>query len=552
MHYSELADLYEELEANSSTLKKAELLTGFFAKTQENLLPAVVLLAQGKVFPSHSDKELGIASKLAVKIISKVAGVPAAKVVKQVNSSGDYGLAAEHFIQNRKQMTLAESELDVATVFARLQAIAEVSGSGAIDRKMGYVSELLSGAKPKEARYLVRTLLGELRIGVGEGTIRDGISGAFGVDAVQVERAYSVLNDYGQVALIAKKDGERGLKKAKLETFRPIKVMLAQKAAGVDEVIKRFGKAAYEYKYDGARMVVHKKSKKIRIFTRSLDDVTKQFPDIVEMCGNLKAKEAILEGEGVGFDPKTGKNLPFQKLSRRIKRKYEIEEMAKKIPVRLNLFDIVYLDGENLIEMPFGARRKLLEKIVVESDTLILAKQIISDDPEEINGFYQQALSDGQEGLMAKNLEAPYKPGSRVGHMLKLKPTMETLDLAVVGAEWGEGRRASWLGSFLLACRDEVSGELKTIGKLGTGMTDVQFKELTELFKPLIVLETGNEIKIKPEIVMEVSYEEIQKSPKYKSGFALRFPRLVQLREDRGVDDVSDLNYIEQLYGGQN
>jgi len=552
MHYSELADLYEELEKNSSTLKKAELLTEFFATTPEKLLPAVALLSQGKVFPPYSDKELGIASKLAVKIISKVAGVTEKKVMEQVKKTGDYGLAAEHFIQNKKQMTLAQSELDVATVFKKLQAIAEISGSGAIDKKMGYVSELLSGAKPKEARYLIRTLLGQLRIGVGEGIVRDGIAGAFEVDAASVERAYSVLNDYGQVAVIAKNDGEKGLGKAKMKIFHPIKVMLAQKAAGVDEVIKRFGEAAYEYKYDGARMILHKKDGQIRVFTRSLEDVTKQFPDIVTMGKNIGSSEVIVEGEAVGFDPKTGKNLPFQKLSRRIKRKYEIEDMAKKIPVRLNLFDIVYLEGENLIQKPFAERRKLLEKVVKETDKLLLAKQIISDDPKEINDFYQQALSDGQEGLMAKNLGAVYKPGSRVGHMLKLKPTMENLDLVVVGAEWGEGRRANWLGTFLLACRDEVSGELKTIGKLGTGMTDEQFKELTELFKPLIEMESGTEIKIRPKIVMEVSYEEIQKSPKYASGYAMRFPRLVQVREDRGPEDASDLDYIEQLYKGQN
>ncbi len=552
MRYAELCSLYAKIEATTKKLEKTAIIADFLPKVPAQDLQAVILLLQGRVFPAWSEEETGVASKLAVKAISKATGISESQIIKKVNETGDYGIAAGHFAKIKKQLKLFTKPLEISEVHAKLQKMARITGGGSVGKKLSLISELLGNAEPEEARYLTRTILGELRIGVAEGLVRDAISKAYNVPVEAVENAYYIANDFAKVAKTAKEEGEAGLAKIEMEVGNPIKVMLAQKVNNVQEAIGALGKCAFEYKYDGARMQLHKKGKVVRIFTRRLDEVTKQFPDIVS--GTLKAVSAeacIIEGEAIATDPKTGKPLPFQNLSRRIKRKYDIEKVLKEIPCRLNLFDINFLNGKNLLSMPFADRRKTLEKIVEESGSIVLAKQLVTDDPKEAEKFYQEALEIKQEGLMAKNLEAGYKPGSRVGYMLKIKPTMETLDLIIIGAEWGEGRRAKWLASFLLACRDTESGDFLPMGRLGTGLSDELFKEMTETLKPLIVKETGKEVSLRPKIVVEVAYEEIQKSPTYESGYALRFPRLVRVREDRGPDDATERSYIDQLYAGQ-
>lgn len=552
MRYSELCSVYGRIEGTTKKLEKTGIIAGFLPNVPSTELEAVVLLLQGRVFPAWSEEETGVASKLAVKAISKATGIDESKIIKKVKETGDYGLAAEHFSKEKKQQKLFTKPLEISEVHEKLQKLSLVTGAGSVSKKLSLISELLGNSQPAEARYLTRTILGELRIGVAEGLVRDAISKAYNIPAEAIEKAYDIANDFGRVAKIAKEKGAAGLEKIEMETGKPLKVMLAQKVNNVQEAIEALGKCAFEYKYDGARMQIHKQGKNVRIFTRRLDEVTKQFPDIVESVRkNISTEACIIEGEAIATDPKTGKPLPFQNLSRRIKRKYDIEKVLKEIPCRLNLFDINFLNGKNMLSTPFAERRKTLEKIVKESGSIVLAKQLITDDPDEAERFYQEALELKQEGLMAKKLEAGYKPGSRVGYMLKIKPTMETLDLVIVGAEWGEGRRAKWLASFLLACRDTETGEFPPIGRMGTGLSDELFTEMTETLKPLILTETGKEVSIHPKIVVEVAYEEIQKSPTYGSGYALRFPRLVRVREDRGPDDATELSYVDQLYAGQ-
>lgn len=552
MRYSELCSVYGRIEGTTKKLEKTGIIAGFLPNVPSTELEAVVLLLQGRVFPAWSEEETGVASKLAVKAISKATGIDESKIIKKVKETGDYGLAAEHFSKEKKQQKLFTKPLEISEVHGKLQKLSLVTGAGSVSKKLSLISELLGNSQPAEARYLTRTILGELRIGVAEGLVRDAISKAYNIPAEAIEKAYDIANDFGRVAKIAKEKGAAGLEKIEMETGKPLKVMLAQKVNNVQEAIEALGKCAFEYKYDGARMQIHKQGKNVRIFTRRLDEVTKQFPDIVESVRkNISTEACIIEGEAIATDPKTGKPLPFQNLSRRIKRKYDIEKVLKEIPCRLNLFDINFLNGKNMLSTPFAERRKTLEKIVKESGSIVLAKQLITDDPDEAERFYQEALELKQEGLMAKKLEAGYKPGSRVGYMLKIKPTMETLDLVIVGAEWGEGRRAKWLASFLLACRDTETGEFPPIGRMGTGLSDELFTEMTETLKPLILNETGKEVSIHPKIVVEVAYEEIQKSPTYGSGYALRFPRLVRVREDRGPDDATERSYIDQLYAGQ-
>ncbi len=653
MHYSSLAELYENLESTSLKLKKTRILAEFLENVSSNEIENIILLCRGRVFPEWSEKELGIASLLMVKTLSKSYGVSEKKISDAWRETGDLGLVAEEFSSKKRQKVLFAPKLNVDKVVSNLQKAAGLSGAKSQERKIGLIGELLSSAGPKEAKYLARIVIGDLRIGVAEGLLRDAIAGAFfaevrwsallsaktnkkklyehifegadskkiifedalynsikkenkeilasleskntvevktaneislipsfwkkeaGIDFVFVseaefgnelrsringliEKAHALTNDYALVAKTALEQGNAGLSKLSLVMFRPIKVMLAQKADGIDDAFETVERpAAIEYKFDGFRMQIHKEGEEVQIYTRRLENVTAQFPEVaIAVKKALLAKSCIVEGEAIGIDTQTGRWLPFQKLSRRIRRKYDINKLAKEIPVRLNLFDILYLNENVLIEKPFVERRGVLKDNVREiPESVVLADQIVTDEATKANDFYQKALSRGNEGVMFKNLSAEYKPGSRVGYMLKLKPVMESLDLTVVGAEWGEGKRAGWLSSFVLACRDET-GNFLSIGRLGTGIKEkaeegTSFKELTEHLKPHIIREDGKHVDISPTLTLEVAYEEIQKSPSYDSGYALRFPRLVRLRPDKSVGDADGLERVESLFTNQ-
>lgn len=555
MKYSVLADIYEKLESISGKLEKTHIISNMLKESSTENLPQVVLLLSGNVFPAWSEEELGVANQLMIKSISKAYGINEKEIVKYFKKTGDLGLVVEMLSKSKKQTTLGLKELSVEKIFENLKLIAKQTGSGSQDRKMNLIAELLIQAKPKEAKYLVRTVLGQLRVGVAEGLIRDAIAEAFNVSAKTVENAWFLNPDYGEIAQIAK---EKGLESVKIEIGKPIMVLLAEKAPSLEDAINSFDEVALEYKYDGARMVIQKKEDKFWIFTRRLENITKAFPDVVEICKkSLKAKECIVDGEGLAIDKKTGKPLPFQMLSKRIKRKYDIGEASKEIPIELNLFDIIYIDGKTLFDVSLKERRKLLAKVVKEIPGKIqLAKQLITKDFEKADKFYKEALKAGQEGLIVKNLQAKYHPGRRVaGGWLKVKPVLESLDLAIIGAIWGTGKRAGWLGSYILACRDSNTGDFLECGMLGTGVkekktlpTDITLKELTKILKPYIESEKGSEIKIKPKIVIEVAYEEIQKSPTYSSGYALRFPRLLRVRWDKGPEEIDDLERIEKIF----
>jgi DNA ligase-1 len=565
MDYSILVDYYEKLEKVSAKLKKTEILAELFKKAEAQELPKIVLLVQGIVYPKFTQLELGIATQMMIKAISRASGFKPEEIETKFARLGDLGLVAEECAKMRKQVTLLTKKLTVDFVFENLRKLATITGEGSQERKLSLIVELLVSAKPKEARYMVRTILGELRVGVAEGLIRDAIVKAFlfreGMSKEDVEKAteavdyaWNILSDFGEVAKIAKEKGIEGLKKAKVQLGKPIQVMLGEKAESIEEVIKEFGKIACEYKYDGMRAEIQKKGDEIWIYTRRLEDVTKQFPDLVELCKKgILAKECVVEGEALAINPKTGLPLPFQVLSQRIHRKYDIEKMIKEIPVQINLFDIVYLDGKELFDKPFIERRKILEKIVKTiPGKLQLAKQIITDDVKVAEKFYKEALEAKQEGLMLKVLSSPYVFGRHVGTMYKIKPIMETLDLVVVGATWGEGARAKWLTSFELACRDPDTGKLLKCGMMSTGLTEEEYQQMTEMLKPLIIEEKGKNVKVKPKIVIEVGYQEIQKSPNYESGFALRFPRFIRDRTpDKSPEEADTIDRLKALFESQ-
>jgi DNA ligase-1 len=577
MNFIELAKAYEELEKTSKRLKKTLIVSRLLKATSEKDLDAVILMLQGRIFAANDEREMGVASKLVVKSIATATGHTTTSIEDLWRKKGDLGLVAEHLSSSRKQNTLFSEDLTVSTVFKDLQKISEQEGTGSTDQKVKMISKLLSMAQPLEARYIVRAVLQDLRVGVAEGTLRDAIAWAY-LDAVEqnydeskdsinpenreeynkhlgiVQAALDKTNDFLIVAKTARK-GVKELEKIELEVGNPVKVMLAQKVNTVAEAFEVVGRpAALEYKYDGFRMQINKNGKDVIIFTRRLENVTAQFPEVKDfILKNVNAKSCILDCEAAGYDSKTGKYTPFQQISQRIKRKYDIEKLAEQLPVELNVFDILYYEGKEVLNLPFIERRKLIEKIITPvPKKIILAEQIITDNDKEAEKFFKKSVSLGNEGLMFKNLQGIYKPGSRVGQMIKLKSSMDEIDVVVVGAEWGEGKRSGWLTSFTFACRTD-DGEFLELGKVGTGLKEkkeegLSFEEMTELLRPLIKKQEGKEITVKPKIVIALKYDEIQKSPSYSSGYALRFPRVVALREDRNTDDILSLEELEDLY----
>ncbi|HIJ99797.1 TPA: ATP-dependent DNA ligase [archaeon] len=551
MKYGKLVDSYRKLSSTSKKLEKTSIVAKLLKSASDEDTVMLAMLFQGRIFPEWDETELGVADSIMIKTLIRISGVSESEIKLISRKTGDLGDAAEKILEKRKQTTLHKKSLSLDDVYSNLQKIPTIGGVGSVEKRMSLISELLSSATPEEGKYITRTILQTLRLGVGEGTMRDSIAKAYGVEPSLVERAHNIRNDFGEVATLAREQGESGLKKLSLEVGRPLKPMLAKKTEGIENAVADMGGiAAWEIKYDGMRVQIHKKGSEIRVFTRRLDDVSKQFYDIVELASeSISAKDCILEGEAVGVDPNTRRPLPFQQLSRRIKRKYDIEELSREIPVTVNLFDILYLDGKSLLDSPFEERRKLLVKSVNPSGSkFAFAEQLISGEKKKIKRFYERALSMGHEGLMAKNLKAKYTPGSRVKHMYKLKPEMESLDLVIIGAIWGEGRRASWLGSFILGARDPDTSEFVEVGKVATGLTDENLKKLTEILKPLITKDNVSTVDVRPKIVVEVGYEEIQKSPTYRSGFALRFPRVKEIRDDKGPEDADSVERVARLY----
>jgi DNA ligase 1 len=557
MRYKKLAQLYEELSSTTKRLKKIDILSKFLEdlpKTDSYIL----YLIEGNIYPDYDERRIGISIQSAIKSIAKAAGTTPDKVTKAWKKKGDIGEVAKELINKKQQMTLDSHIITTKKVIENLRKLTTLEGKGTINKKLSLITELLTSATPIEALYLVRTLIGDLRIGVQESTIKYAMLKAFFKNNKEYEdklqRAIDRSNDLAVVFEIAKQKKIKELDKIKLEVGKPIKAMLAQKAKNIDDAFRQLGKPmVIEYKYDGFRLLIHKANGKITLFTRSLENVTKQFPEVEEYINKfIKGKSFILDSEAVGYNKKTKKYTDFQAISQRIRRKYDIEEVAKKLPVEINVFDILYYNGKSQLDEPLHKRRKIIEKIITpHTYKLIYSKFKTTSNKKVVEEFYKEALKNNQEGIMMKNLNAEYKPGRRVGHMLKLKPEENELDLVITGGEWGTGKRAGWISSFILSCKK--GNEYLEIGKVGTGVLEkatdensITFDKLTKLLKPLIGKEKTKNITIKPKIVVTVHYQDIQRSPNYKSGWALRFPRITALRNDKPLNEIATLNEIEE------
>jgi DNA ligase-1 len=557
MHYSDFVEVYEGLYATTKRLEKEAIIANFLKKLAKEGEPEWIYLLRGKVTPDYDVRILGISEKLAMKSIAKTFGIRDEEIAKRYRKIGDIGELAEEFAGKKRQTSLFAKRLTVEKVFSNLRKVMDIEGKGAVSGKIALISELLGQASGKEAKYIVRTLVGQLRVGVADATVRDAIATALFPDEKhemekKLEVAYDMVNDFAVIFEAASK-GKKEIDKIDIALGRPMNVMLPVKVTEIGEAFRICGKpAAIEHKYDGFRVVINKIGNEVKLFTRRLEDVTKQFPDVVATIRKyIKAKEVILDSEVVGYDPKTKTQRPFEAISQRIKRKYDIDKLERELPVEVNVFDVIYHNGESLMQKPFHERRKLLEKIIPHEKWKIRpSMQIVTDDEKVALKFYNEALNSGEEGIMIKNLNAPYQQGRRVGFIVKMKPAVNDLDLVITGAEYGSGKRGGLLTSYVVACRD--GDKYLEVGKVSSGLKELEqeggttYEEMTALLKPLIESEKGKVVKVKPRIIVSVTYQNIQGSPSYDSGYAMRFPRITQYRPDYHLKDIATLDDIKE------
>ena len=515
--FSELAGLCRDLEATSKRKEKTRLLADFLSALEPREVAPAVLMVVGSVFPEFDPRSLEVGWR-----------------------------TMQGVLESGRQTTLLDEPLTIEGVHGTLVRIAEAEGQGSRKVKTGLLQRLINEAGPEEAEVLVRIVFGEMRIGVNEGMMLKGVAEAAGVEAGLVRRALMLTGDLGRVAEIALSSGEAGLRGVRMRVFTPLKPMLASMSYDAGEVIEYFGgEASFEHKLDGARIQIHRQGDIVKIFSRRLSDVTGSLPDVVDVVrGRVESEDVILEGEAVAIG-EGGKPLPFQDLMRRFRRVHDVLEMVERIPLRLNLFDVLYLDGFLLIDEPYSRRRELLERVCPVD---LLVPRLVTGDEKEVGSFLEEAIKAGHEGLMAKRLDSQYTPGVRGKRWFKLKPA-ETLDLVVAAADWGYGRRTGWLSNYHLAARE--GEEYLVIGKTFKGLTDDEFRWMTERLQGLKVRETRGTVHVRPELVVEVAFNEIQRSPHYKSGFALRFARITRIREDKALDEADSLERVRELYEEQ-
>ncbi|MFB6091004.1 MAG: ATP-dependent DNA ligase LigA [Halobellus sp.] len=586
MQFAGLAARAEELEAEPGDLATTALVADLFAEADGDLA-TVARFLQGRVFPAWDSTTLDVGPALLHEAIARAAGqnVTADDVEAQLAEVGEIGaVAATYDFGGQRGLGAFTGDdgddLTVAEVDETLREVARVTGDGSERRRLDTLFGLFNRASSTEAKFLARLVLGEMRIGVGEGTVRDAVALAFlddeegtpdregdeaadpeseptapDDDAVAaVERALQVSNDYGMVADVARDEGREGLDGIGLEVGRPVQAMLAQAGSAAD-ALDEWGEAAVETKFDGARVQVHYDGDETALFSRNMDDVTDPLPEVVEFVDRELDVPAVLDGEVVAV-AEDGSPLPFQEVLRRFRRKYDVEQMRDEVRVELRAFDCLHADGEDLLDAPLTARHDRLETLLGHTDAV--SDLEITDDRDEIADLEDAALAAGHEGILLKDPDSSYAPGKRGRNWLKRKPDVETLDLVVTGAEWGEGRRANLLGTFLVSARAPGSDEVEaaasdaddpyvTLGKVATGITDEELESLTGRLEPHVEREDGQTVSIEPAVVFEVGYEEIQRSPTYSSGYALRFPRFVSVREDKSPADADTLARVERL-----
>ena len=580
MYFLELAEIFEKMEQTTSRLELTNHLVYILKKTTSVIIDKIVYLIQGKLGPDYQSKQLGVADKVVIKSLALASGYSVNEVQIKYNEIGDIGDVAYEILKSKLQTTLFYEKLTIERLYNTLLRISELTGSGSIELKLKYINSLLNNSTNLESKFILKLILGNLRLGIADFTVLDAIAIAFTGDKKNrkiLERAYNVSSDLGKIARILFDGSIDEVKSIPISIFVPVRPMLAERASDAEEALKKMnGKMCYaEYKIDGERIQIHKHNNRIELYTRNLENVTNNFSDLVHEIEKINSKDLIAEGEIVSVDLITGRFLPFQSLMHR-RRKYNIEDAIKDYPVLLNLFDILYYDNQDKTNLPFSTRRKILEEVLsFKHDKIKLVNQKTVAKVEEIDKFMTKAIENGCEGLMIKNPNSTYRAGAREWAWIKLKKEysnklLDTIDLVIVGAIFGKGRRVGKYGALLLASYKPDEDTFYTICKVGTGFTDEILDEISKKLKNHII-ENKNprvisgEIKMdvwfEPKIVIEIFSPEITLSPIYTTsidkikkgyGLALRFPKFTgKIREDKNAEDSTTIKEIENIYKKQ-
>ena len=580
MDYAVITDSYEKIEATTKRLEMTDLLVELLKKTPKDVIDRVVYLTQGKLYPDFIGIEMGVAEKLAIKALSRAAGQSSGVIQTDLQRSGDIGETSQKFLSKRKQTTFFTKFLTVERVYETLDKMAKTSGSGAVDTKMALVCGLLTDATPREAKWIIRTVTGNLRLGIADMTVLDALAIAYGggkENREVIERAYNISSDLGKVAGIVADKGIEAIIKFEVEVFKPIRPMLAERLGSPEEILEKFGgKCVAEYKYDGERVQAHKKKNKVVLFSRRLENISDQYPDLVELIkSQIEANEAILEAECVAIDLETNEMRPFQELMHR-RRKYGVEEAIVQYPISLFVFDALFVDGKDFTLESFSLRRKTLERIIKQGDRVKPATQKLVRGINELEDFFEEAIEEGCEGLMCKSAakDSVYQAGARDWLWIKYKRDYksemnDTVDLVVVGAFHGRGKRVGTYGALLLATYNKDKDTFETVTKCGTGFTDKDLTKLHEMLQKHVIPRKNSRVQstleadvwFEPALVLEVLGAEVTLSPIHMtamdsirkgSGLAIRFPRFTgKYRTDKAPEDATTYNEIVEMYRGQ-
>ena len=578
MRFSDIADTFEKMSMTTKRLELTQYLVELFQKTPEDIISKIVYLIQGKLRPDFEGVELGLAEKLAIHALSKSSGIAIKKINSVYAEDGDLGSTAAKILEKKTQTTFLAQDITAERVYETLYKIAKLEGQRSQDMKMKYVSSLLNDATPSEAKFILKIAMGTLRLGIADNTVMDALAISYTGskdNREKLEVAYNVSSDLGIVAETIAKRGLQGLGDFHVKVFSPIRPMLAERVKSEAEAVEKLGSGfAAEYKLDGERVQIHYKDNTIILYSRRLENITNYYPDILEKVPKaLKTTDVILEAEAVAINQDSGEFLPFQELMHR-RRKYDIDRIVEKYPITVNLFDVLYLNGRDMLNESYKTRRKKLEEITNEDEFTKIVTQTIVHNENEIEDFLENGINAGCEGLMLKVLEAPYRAGARGSNWLKLKREYrnelgDSLDLVVIGAFFGKGRRTGKYGTLLLASYNVDKDVFESICKVGTGFTDENLDQFYQILQDKVTLkknpriESGMEpdVWFEPELVIEIVASEITLSPVHitakdsirsGSGLALRFPKFTgKIRVEKAPEDASTDQEVVALYKNQ-
>ena len=590
MTFHELAEYFEKIEKTSSRIEITELLAELFSKLSPQEIEETAYLLQGRVCPPYIKADFGLAEKSVVKAIQTAFQIDQKQYIEVYKKYGDVGSAVEELRQS--QPSMQQKDLSIHQVFSELKKITETAGEGSQEAKQGIIRALIDELTPLSIRYVVRIPIGAIRLGFSDMTILDAMSWMItGNKSLRkkIEGAYHVRPDLGYICRLVKEKGVDAVTEVQPVLFTPILMMRAERSSSGEEIVEKIGTSAIEPKYDGFRLQVHydRKKKEVWLFTRGLEMVAETYPDIVQATmKELDVDSIIFEGEALGFNPETEAFLPFQITTQR-KRKYDIEEMVRKIPLRMFTFEILYLNGKNYIHEPYTERRAQIEKVVgkhhdLQHRIIHAAPSVVLEDPKEIEANFDTAVTDGLEGIMAKKLDGVYQAGARGSNWIKFKRSYatsaidDTIDCVVMGYDYGKGKRAGFgIGAFLAGVYDPKSDMFKTVAKIGTGLSDEEWKELKKRCDDIEVADMPKQydcdkqvtpdVWVTPKIVVEIRADEITRSPVHTAGrslkssksgaaqvvdepgYALRFPRLERFRDDKSVEEATTVEEVATL-----